>query len=147
MISQDFINNKIPEEARHYLPVSSIELPDTCSESVNALIEAINIISSKIDLNRKVHLVIAKSPFKIPFNSGELSFVSKEETYHAAIENFVFLDFEKLSFVPYPLKVACVLEELAHALMNIADEVLVPQVVALMYPGIALNEQGQYVIP
>ena len=64
MISQDFINNKIPEAARHYLLVSSIELPDTCSESVNALIEAINIISSKIYLDRKVHLVIAKSPFK-----------------------------------------------------------------------------------
>ncbi len=147
MITQDFINNRIPEIARHYLPVSSLELPDHCGDSVNALIEAIEIIIKKTNLNRKVQLVIAKSPFKIALNSGELSFVAKEETHHVAIENFVFLDFEKLHSLPYPLKVACILEELAHALMNIADEALVSQVVALMYPGIAVNGQGQYVIP
>lgn len=147
MITQDLINNRMPPKIQSYLPVSSIDLPDTCDESINALIEAIEIITTKITLNRKVNLVISKSPFKIALNSGELSFVSKKEVHHVHIETFVFLDIDKLNSVSYPMKVVCVLEELAHAMMNISDEMFVSQVVGLMYAGISVNEQGQYVSP
>jgi hypothetical protein len=65
-------------------------------DTVEALIESIKIIAGKLKINKKYHIVIAKSPFKVPLSAGTLTYETKESTVNAAIENIMFFDFEKL---------------------------------------------------
>jgi hypothetical protein len=55
----------------------------------------------------------------------------------------VFLDATKTAPLSEELQVACILEEFAHAIMNIQDEALVSDVVALLYPGVVIRD-GKY---
>lgn len=146
LITQEDINAQFPIGVRYFLPVSSVNIPSEMSDSVNALVECVNIISSKIKIDQKVHIIIGTSPFRVSLSSGELSFTSKEQTIHVNIEKFIFLDFNKINLHHHHLKVACILEEFVHALMNVKDEILVSHVVQFLYSHISLNEQGQYTI-
>jgi len=137
---------KIPDEARCFLPVSSTNLPIETNDSVSALIEAIAVITSKIKLSQRAHIIIGTTPFTVALSNGVLSYATQVQTIHANVENFIFLDFNKINLHLHQLKVACILEELVYTLMNVKDENLVSRIVQFLYPHISLNEKGQYVV-
>ena len=58
-------------------------------------------------------------------------------------DRLIFIDAEKMVRYQKELQVACILEEFAHAIMNINDEQLVSDVVALLYPGVVIVD-GKY---
>ncbi len=140
------ISAKIPDDTRCFLPISSANLLLAMNDSVNALLEAIDIVTGKVKLNQRVHIIIGTSPFTIALSNGVFSYSTQTQTIHANVENFIFLDFNKINQHPHQLKVACILEELVHALMNVKDENLVSRIVQCLYPHISLNGKGQYVV-
>ncbi len=92
-------------------------------------------------------VVLATAPFQINVSSGQLSFHPRnDEVINVHIEDvLILLDCNKIMQVPsQPLRIATILEEFAHAIMGINDELLVSQVVALLYEGVRINERGQY---
>jgi len=137
----------IPDNLRELFLISSIPLPKPHFDTVEALIESLKIISMKLKINKKYHLVIAKFPFRIPLSAGTLTYETKGSTINTLIENIMFFDFEKLYQYKHQIKIACILEEFVHALMNVQDELLTSHIVCLLYTDISCNDQGQYVIP
>ena len=77
--------------------------------------------------------------------SGLLTFEPSSGVLNACVENLVFVDCDKmLSIVTHQVRVACILEEFVHGLLHVSDETLTKRIVAYLYQGIRLNDQGQY---
>lgn len=144
MITADSISNMLPADIRQFIVITSIDFSSDMEPVVASLVEAINIIAGKIRINRKIHIIISSSPFRLILGNGVMTFALNNSAIHGYVEDFIFLDFNKAKCLPTHLQIAGFLEELAHVLMNVTDEQLVPHVVQLLYPRIRVNEKGQY---
>lgn len=148
MISASDISNRLPEELKNLITISSLDLPDSFSGSVDALIEAVEIINGAVRFQKVIHVIIAKDPFKVNLNNGNLTYQYNGQQIHVTLENkIIFLDFEKSVSKKYEMQVTLFLEEFCHASMNIKDEALVSRIVSLLYEKISLNENNQYYVP
>ena len=140
------IEDKIPDEIRSFLPViCNIELDEELEkENIKALLEAIELINEKLHLNRLVPIIIGKSPFKITLKSGTFIYAMKTNVINSFAENFIFFDFNNMRKLPFPIKVAYILEEFVHAIMNVSEELLTAKIVNLLYPAVSITPAGRY---
>lgn len=134
------ISKKIPAPMRHFLKVYTSSNCDPAT--TEAFIAAVKILNKKIRMDRVYHAFIGHSPFSLPA-TGEFSYKMGATNIGIVIEHFIFIDFVLL--VPYPhyLKVAVILEELVHALLNVTNHPLAPQIVSLFYPSVVWNDTLQ----
>ncbi len=88
-------------------------------------------------------MFFATSPFMLNSPTGFLTYEAKEDVINAFLNNIIFIDCNKLMRYNFPLQVACILEELVHALMNVEDEDLVTNIVGLLYSGVKIKD-GKY---
>jgi len=143
--SQD-IEVGIATECRGFFLVSSAPLPRSMQCVVDAFWEAARRIAPAISVWHRIQVIFATAPFSIKLSNGELRFIpSNPELIGVTIENLVFLDCNRIAPLHPQIQVACVLEELVHALMHIRDESLVSVVVARLYPGVTLTD-GRYTV-
>jgi len=88
--------------------------------------------------------MFATAPFRLNLSQGELRYTpTNPQTINVHVEHLVFLDCNKMAGLQRELQVACILEELVHALMHITDESLVSVIVASLYPAVRLVD-GRY---
>jgi len=109
------------------------------SPVIDALIEAIKIINSKIRIDKKYHVLLGRSPFQIP-TVGTLTYNMEPCTVGIVIEHFIFIDYSMLIPSPPYERIAIILEELVHALMNVTVHPLAPHIVCLLYPCVTWDD-------
>jgi hypothetical protein len=136
----------LPAELQAFWGIESAPIHRDASAIVQALWDAARILLPVMRSKERVIIVMAASPFQLNLGTGMLTFTPHEHIWSSCLEHFIFLDVPRLIPLKYPAKVAGVLEELVHVVFNIADEHLVKQVVAALYPGITYVN-GQYHVP
>lgn len=100
-------------------------------------------INSVVRVRKRIYVLFATAPFKLKLPNGDLQYTPRNDAINVCVEDMIFLDCNKMISYPFSLKVACILEEFVHALMNITDEALVSKVVAELYSDIKLID-GKY---
>lgn len=144
MLSSAYIYEQIPIEIRPFFKIGMAEIPKEHIGLLDNIASAVKTISQFAHLNKTVTMLIGSSPFELSIPSLRLSAQILEPALHVTLEGFVFLDLNSLLKVSPPLQRACVLEELAHSLMNVKDEHLVSVMVAEMLPDVRY-QNGRYV--
>lgn len=145
IIDQDFVNKGIPSNLQPFYLVMMLPQSSEIYPAIQALWEAIHRIHPVLRNPTQIKIILSKSPFNIALNSGTLIYEPLQETVNSCIENLVFIDLEKtLSYQELEIQVICILEELVHVAMNVSDEQLVKHIVALLYPGVIVNSNGNY---
>ena len=146
-ITEAQFNETIPVPLRPYIHVASLPLTSKFSTLLDAFRIAVNALEGKIRVVRPLEVIIGKAPFNVRLGNGNLRYTPKDDqVINAHIDDrIVFLDAEKIGRYQQELQVACILEEFAHAIMNISDEQLVSDVVALLYPGVVVVN-GKYTV-
>lgn len=141
----DFENGIKPEYLPFFATMINPSIPASMIEVAQAYVEAVNLISEYIHLRKVVRVFISATPFIMPIEPVKMICEIKDPAIHVTIENLVFIDALKIARYSYQMKVVTILEELAHAHMNIKCETLVKEVVAHIYPHVKYQE-GQFVI-
>ncbi len=147
-ITVDTIENGVPVSIRTFIAVDALPLPQTFHSVIEAFWEATKCIEPAIRtrIHGRINVVFAKAPFTLNLSNGQLVYTPNEEVINVCFEHIVFLDCEKMMKYKFPIQVACILEELVHAFMNISDEALVTNVVGLLYKGVTILD-GKYHSP
>lgn len=135
LISDQEIYAEIPLEWRFFVAIYPKVLR-SAMPVVRSLHSAISIIASISKPTKKCVVIIGRSPFQVDVGIGDLQFTSAARTVNGYVENLIFIDVEKTSALAESVRVATILEEFVHVLMNISDEDAVSRVVAAIYPGI-----------
>lgn len=145
-ITERDFNDAVPASLRAYVHVASIPLPGVCIGLLDAFRTAMSSLENKVRVVRPLEVIVAKAPFNIVLGNGTLTYTPKtKDVINVHIDDrIILLDAEKMLPLPKALQVACILEEFAHAIMNISDEGLVSDVVALLYHGVVIVD-GKYV--
>jgi hypothetical protein len=136
----------LPESLRGFLVIDGLPLPEPIYQQVAAALEAaVNAITPVVRVRRRFYMVFATTPFKINLSNSELTLTLKPDALHIHMEDMIFIDVNKLLDVEHEHRVACILEELCHAMLSIDDEELVSIVVAHLYEGVIWKD-GMYYI-
>jgi hypothetical protein len=134
----------VPEPLRSFTAIDSLPLPYSFKPIVEAFWIAANKINSVVRIRKWVYILFGKAPFMLSLSNGEFTYTPKNESIiNVHIEDMILLDCEKMMRYRPQIQVACILEELVHVFMNVSDETLVSQVVALLYDGVEFID-GQY---
>lgn len=141
--SFDVYKNRISEKIRPFLITSQNGLPPLFSTVGEAFVEAANIIEPVIYVLRNIDFVFGSSPYKIPTTRGCIVYETSSETINSYMKDMIFIDCKKMIKYVYPIQVACILEELVHAFLNVKCEKLAMQIVCNLYNGIKC-QNGQY---
>ena len=146
-ISQTEFQQVIPHELKPYVHVSISAIPESARSIVEAFGISLNSLNGRIRIRKDIHVMITPAPFTVNLSNGKLVYEpTTPGVINVHIENMIiFLDWQKMMQLDLPLQVACILEEFAHACMNISDEALVSDVVALLYDGVEIRN-GQYFV-
>lgn len=137
----------VPEELRGFIAIDAVPLSEPVLRDVSrAFREAIEAITPACRVRRRFYICFARSPFTLKMPNSELQLTFKPGVLHMHVEDMIFIDIPNLLSVRHEWRVACILEELCHAMMSISDEDLVGKVVSYLYPGITWQE-GEYVLP
>ena len=112
--------------------------------AVEALVSAIEIITARTFQNRVIRICIGQSPYLLRMAGSTLRLSHDADVTHSYLNDLIFLDFAKIQALSYEVKVATILEELAHCVMNIKDESFVRQVVVQLYPRVRLDALARY---
>jgi len=136
--TRDIIQSGIPENIKSFIRVESNPLPEPQIINIKAFWEACNIISKYVEITKVITVIIGTSKFIIDFNGGNLEYIQKPSAIHTTMfKSLIFLNFEKMPINPSQMlfenRVASILEEFVHALMNINNEDLAHRIVALIY--------------
>lgn len=145
LISLEEVVAGIDEKYRPFLNVAIAELRRPAMPVVEALWEAVRLVAPAVRLIHPIHVLLSKAPFVVPLSNGTLTFSPRDGVINVAIENLVFLDVVKIISYPHEIRVASIVEELVHALMQVADEGLTSHIVALIYSGVVVVN-GQYTV-
>ncbi len=138
------LSTGVPDTVRPFVLIDSPALPESCEPIARAFWTAIRAIEPALRVPRQINVVFATSPFTLNMPTGELRYTPKPEVINALVNDIVFIDCNKLIGRPFPILVACILEEFVHAWLNIKDEGLTSLVVTQLYTGVRLFE-GKYV--
>ena len=143
-ITADEIESGVDLKHRHYFRVATAPLPRSMIGIVEAFWKSAAAISPAMWFSHPVHVIFASAPFSINLNNGELRYTpNSPDIINVHVEHIIFLDCYKMAGMLPDIQVACILEELVHALMHISDEHLVSVVVATLYPAITWSD-GKY---
>lgn len=136
MLNSAYLYQQIPVEIRPFFKIVMADISEQYAHLLDNVADAINTISQYAHLNKVVNVVIASRPFELQFQHATLSVQLSEQTVQYYIENFVFLDLDRMNQLPDSLQRMAHMEELAHVLMNVKDEHLVSVMVAEMLPDV-----------
>ncbi|WP_020395712.1 hypothetical protein [Thiolinea disciformis] len=139
-ITVEEIERGIDQKHRHFFRVSAATIPRGIAE---AFWKATAVIAPAMWFSHPIHVIFASAPFSLNLNNGELIYTPSLGVINAHVEHIVFLDYNKMANFFPDIQVACILEELVHALMHISDEHLVSVVVSELYPAITWSD-GKY---
>lgn len=135
----------LPEILRSIVRVGSIPLcPDEFAAVSEALWLAASTIVGVISVPRPASITVARAPFTVMLGNGVLRFDPAPTTAHACVNDLIFIDVARLLQDKPAIRVACILEELVHVLLNVRDEELVKVIVGWLYNGVEYVE-GAYV--
>ena len=142
MLNSDYIYQQISIEIRPFFHIEMPKIPKEYAALLDNIAQAIMIINRFARLNKAITLFVGTFPLSVTLPHSRLAVEILEPALHISVENWIFLDLDQLFLVSPPLQRACVLEELAHSVMNIADEHLVKVMVAEMLPDV-IYQNGQ----
>jgi hypothetical protein len=135
----------IPAHLQPYFELRHNEIPVDHLSIFNSIAEALTAIDGRININKKYTIILDKSPFELSVcGTNELTCKTDNDTICLVVGDMIFLDYLKLSSRPPQEKIAIILEELVHAVMNVADETLVKEIVCLLYPQASHNKARGY---
>lgn len=137
------IKDGLPLELQPYIIISQSSLPLIFEPIVKALWDAAKIINPIIFTPRSIDIIFGVNQFNINMSSGVMSYIPKNEVINVFFKDMIFINCDKMLLHPYPIQVVCILEEFVHAFLNIKDEQITSQVVALLYNGVILRD-GKY---
>lgn len=141
----DTHTNKIPPHLQPFLQIAHCDLPPQYLNVAKALIEAIQLIDGKIRINKIYQIIVGKSPFNVPVpQNGTFTYKMEKKFICAVIDDYIFIDYLRISRYAYPMQVVCILEELVHALMNAVDHPLTREIVCWLYPDFFVTNEGKY---
>lgn len=130
----------IPVEARGHFNIVLASVPaHLLPAAVEAFWKATACILPSVRLTTPVNVIFGESPFCVPVQGAEMVFTTKGDAVNMHMEGFIFLDIAKMATYPFDFQVVAVLEELAHEMMNIRDEILVKHVVARLFPEVSTD--------
>lgn len=134
----------IPAHLRNLLVIACCNVPSQHQEVAHALKEAISIIDAHVRVTKRYTIFIGTSPFKYHDGEGGIVFHLPKELTCCVVDDYIYLDLLRLAPYHYSVKVAMVLEELVHALMNVTDEIFVKEIVCHLFPSVYLTKKGHY---
>ena len=147
----DFIVNnvipKIPENIRPFFRLKYCEGTKLDQKTLHALVKAILIFSSHVNVSKKCTIFIGNSPFRFNIDScGSFSYKQKPESMATTItdHNIIFLNFHILSRLTSEVCVASILEEFVHAFLDVPGHPLANRIVLLLYPEVTIDDRGEY---
>lgn len=134
-LSEKDILKNINEKYRSFFNIHPVRFVQSEHQVFKNFVEAVNILCKFIDINKKVdiHFISTENPI---FNADGtlISFQFRNDGIHMTYNSSIFLNTHISKEYPDELQIAAYLEELLHFFMNIKDEHLVKQVLAIMYP-------------
>lgn len=139
----DFEKNVNPLYKPFFALMINQTTPKSMVEISKAYAEAVNLIGERTNLRKVIKVFLSTSPFNIDLIYVDLICETKANAYHVTLDDFVFIDANKIIDLPYPLIVASIVEEFVHSHMNIKCEELAASVVASICPNIKY-ENNQY---
>jgi hypothetical protein len=96
-ISKAEILSRIPEQVRSYFVVATADLlKDRYFPIVQAFWDAANALIPACRLRHALSVVFGFAPFRMPMGSGHLTFEPASGVLNANVENFIFLDCDKM---------------------------------------------------
>lgn len=126
----------IPEQWRPTFGIVECKLSPKYKPVIESLWIAIKLFASISRLSTKCKIILGKSPFIVELGAnGKLTFTS-DDAINIAIENLIFIDVKKLLPLKPRIRVATIIEEFVHALMDVEDERLTSNIVALIHKEI-----------
>ena len=134
----------VPEEAK---PFVRFVLPDKVCRDYDpvcaALTTAINAIFPKLRNPVPLTMIIGVAPFVTHgIYRGTWTFAPPNQVVGVATDNTIYLKCGMLANIAeHEVRVAFILEELAHVWLNIADEELVGEVVQRLFPAVTVTHQ------
>ena len=145
-ITKEEILAGVANEHRHFFRVGVAVMPREMFGIVESFWTAVRCIAPAMWLSHPAHVMFSTAPFSVTLKHGELLYRTRSEVINAHVEHMVFLDCNKMFVTRPQMQVACILEELVHALMHISDEHLVSVVVASLYSGITFVDGKYHVV-
>ena len=143
-IQPDKIEKGIPAEFRPYFQITSPPLPASMGGLVESFHTAVKAILPAIWFNHPAHIVFGTAPWKISFERGKMTYeTAHPDIINVHMEQWVFLDCNRMKKLQPEFQVACVLEELVRVLMHVSDDKLVPAIVSYLYPKVRIVD-GKY---
>jgi hypothetical protein len=144
MITEDQITQKILETLRPFLIVRAVmEIPENYAKTIQAFAIALQHVHCAVQNWRQIFIYFGESPFVDETNLGHVHFTLREPAFATCWQDTVWVDLKRLDTEFFDIRVAVVLEELCHALLNIKNEPLVKAVVCHLYP-LVRYEKGWY---
>lgn len=138
---------KIPENIRPFFRLKYCIGTKLDRQTLDALVKAILIFSSHVNVSKKCTIFIGNSFFRFNIEPcGSFSYKQKQEFMATTINdhNIIFLNFHILSQVSPEVCIASILEEFVHAFMDVPEHPLANHIVLLLYPEVTINSRGEY---
>lgn len=136
MIDSNYIYSKLDSKLHHFFKIEMPSIPSHYQECVDDIIYSINLITNHAHINKSICIFISGQSQTFNTNSLNFTYYIAEPAIHMYLENFIFFNLDKVLNVPKPLRIASYLEELAHVIMNIKNEVTVNYLVSTIYPKV-----------
>jgi len=108
---------------------------------VEAFTRAYRAISPKIQIKRRILIFFLTGPTHLNTSAGTLTVQLTPSAVNAYMEDLIFIDAQRMRGISTERKVVGILEELAHVLLGIVDEILIKQVVCLLLAGVSWDGQ------
>ena len=142
-ISAKDVSAGISEEHRGYFLLQMGNLDDAYLPVIKALWEAIGEFSPFVRHLQPTIIILDVRPFTMVTPLRTLTWDPKPHVAHTCIEHMIFIDIAGMAKLKHAFMVTAFLEELVHAVMNIADEPLTKTIVTTIYPKVIFLN-GQY---
>jgi hypothetical protein len=143
-IDSEFLASGLPSRWQHHVAVCSPAIPEEHVHIAWAFWEAASRLDPCINHPKRLVAIFGEHPFMTNVGNGILTFSKVPDAVNAYVEGFAFFDIPRMLNYAPKLIVATILEELVHCMMNVRDEVLVKHMVAAMYPGVGVIQDGCY---
>lgn len=143
-ITQQEIEQGIPEEFRCYYHINATPLPRSMTGLVEAFWSAVQLVTPSVWFNHSAHVVFGTAPWKIGVTRGKLEYTTTHpDVINVHFQEWIFLDCNRINKLRPEFQVACILEELVRALMHVSNDKLVPEIVGFLYPKVRIVD-GRY---
>ena len=140
------IETVLPEAIREYVRVTcDIKPHDGFDQLCRAIGEAFQRFQSVPARWREIELMLSDDPPMVIGQSCAMTFVPRQGVAAFTIGDVILLRTSQLFVADYDFQVYAVLEELTHALLNLADESLAAWIVTFLYSDRVAYRDGFYV--